>query len=278
MQVKHYDALARVFAARDARLRHALARRAASTLNGTFPDRWLNSPVFAMVFRPTLGTAPFADVAVRHSRCVAFATSTRKSGMKTFFSTEDRSRTIDASRVVHDASRHARNGLYLGHDARGWHYADGQHSVLVLGPPRSGKTSALLIPNVLSAPGAVVTTSTKPDVLDATLGTRSSGGTCHLFDPSGSVADRPGVHRLRWSPLPACTSWRTALMTARSLVVVGSSGPGAVQAEASHWTERAQALLAPLLHAAAIDGNTVGPRRNLTMPGLAVTVGEQIAA
>jgi len=174
--------------------------------------------------------------------------------MKTFFSPEDRSRTIDASRVVHDASDHARNGLYLGHDAHGWHYAEGQHSVLVLGPPRSGKTSALLIPNVLSASGAVVTTSTKPDVLDATLAARSSGGRCHLFDPSGSVADRPGVHRLRWSPLPACTSWRTALMTARSLVVVGSTGAGAVQADSSHWTERAQALLAPLLHAAALEG------------------------
>ena len=174
--------------------------------------------------------------------------------MKSFFSTEARSRTIDASRVVHDASRHAHNGLYLGHDPHGWHFADSQHSVLVLGPPRSGKTSALLIPNVLSAPGAVVTTSTKPDVLDATLGTRSSVGTCHLFDPSGSVADRPGVHRLRWSPLPGCTSWRTALMTARSLVIVGSTGSGAVHVEASHWTERAQALLAPLLHAAALEG------------------------
>jgi D-erythronate 2-dehydrogenase len=33
-----------------------------------------------------------------------------------------------------------------------------------------------------------------------------------------------------------------------------------------------------LLHAAGIDGNAVGPRRNLTMPGVAVTVGEQIDA
>lgn len=33
-----------------------------------------------------------------------------------------------------------------------------------------------------------------------------------------------------------------------------------------------------LLHAAAIDGEAVGPRRNLTMPGVAVTVGEQIEA
>src|SRR5664279_1512542 len=134
--------------------------------------------------------------------------------VKSFFSTEARSRTIDASRVVHDASRHAHNGLYLGHDRHGWHFADSQHSVLVLGPPRSGKTSALLIPNILCANGAVVTTSTKPDVLDATLAARSLVGTCHVFDPSASVADRPGVHRLRWSPLPACRSWRTALATA----------------------------------------------------------------
>ena len=33
-----------------------------------------------------------------------------------------------------------------------------------------------------------------------------------------------------------------------------------------------------LLHAAAIDGALVGPRRNLTMPGVGVSVGEQIAA
>lgn len=33
-----------------------------------------------------------------------------------------------------------------------------------------------------------------------------------------------------------------------------------------------------LVHAAEIDGGKVGPRRNLTMPGVAVTVGEQIEA
>ncbi len=174
--------------------------------------------------------------------------------MKTFFSSARNSRSDDTSRVARDVSAHARHGLYLGHDAHGWHHADPQHSVLVLGPPRSGKTSGLLIPNVLSAPGAVVTTSTKADVLDATRDARSTSGTCHLFDPSGSVDDRPGVHRLRWSPLPACTSWRTALTTARSLVLVGAAGTGAVRGESSHWTERAQALLAPLLHAAALEG------------------------
>ena len=33
-----------------------------------------------------------------------------------------------------------------------------------------------------------------------------------------------------------------------------------------------------LLHAATIDGDKVGARRNLSMPGLAVTVGQQLAA
>jgi nucleoside-diphosphate-sugar epimerase len=33
-----------------------------------------------------------------------------------------------------------------------------------------------------------------------------------------------------------------------------------------------------LVHAAAIDSADIGPRRNLTMPGVAVTVGEQIEA
>jgi nucleoside-diphosphate-sugar epimerase len=33
-----------------------------------------------------------------------------------------------------------------------------------------------------------------------------------------------------------------------------------------------------LIHAATIDGERIGPRRNLTMPGVAVTVAEQIEA
>jgi type IV secretory pathway TraG/TraD family ATPase VirD4 len=172
------------------------------------------------------------------------------------FSSRTHAQHVAAALVdARDASAAGDHGIYLGHDARGWRQAEAQHSVLVLGPPRSGKTSSLIIPNVLCANGAVVTTSTKPDVLDATVAARSSIGTCHLFDPTGSIDDREGVHRLRWSPLPACGSWRTALSTARALVSVGpAAGDGDTRSGGSHWTERAQALLAPLLHAAALDG------------------------
>jgi nucleoside-diphosphate-sugar epimerase len=45
-----------------------------------------------------------------------------------------------------------------------------------------------------------------------------------------------------------------------------------------HWHASPRAAVGFLLHAATIDGAAVGPRRNLTMPGLSVTVAEQIAA
>ncbi len=127
---------------------------------------------------------------------------------------------------------------------------------MILGPPRSGKTTSLIIPNVLASNGPVVSTSTKPDVLDGTLTARSALGRCLLFDPTGSVGRSQGLHPLHWSPLQSCTVWTSALSMARSLVEVGSAtgGPRALRGDNSHWTERAQALLAPLLHAGALDG------------------------
>ncbi|MGE0700679.1 MAG: D-erythronate dehydrogenase [Hyphomicrobiaceae bacterium] len=45
-----------------------------------------------------------------------------------------------------------------------------------------------------------------------------------------------------------------------------------------HWHASPRAAVGFLLHAATIDGGRLGPRRNLSMPGLAVTVGGQIEA
>ena len=47
--------------------------------------------------------------------------------------------------------------------------AAGEDVVLIIGPPRSGKSTGIIIPNVLLHRGAVVTTSTKPDVFLACL-------------------------------------------------------------------------------------------------------------
>jgi D-erythronate 2-dehydrogenase len=51
-----------------------------------------------------------------------------------------------------------------------------------------------------------------------------------------------------------------------------------VSDEVRHWHASPRSAVGFLVHAATMDLSVVGPRRNLTMPGLSCTVGEQIAA
>lgn len=147
--------------------------------------------------------------------------------------------------------RRSGSRLYVGTGPDGLAFAGPQQAVLVLGPPRSGKTTTLVIPNVLAATGPVIATSTKPEVMAATAAARSeNGGRCWLFDPAGTTPAPPGVTPIRWSPVAACGQWDEALLTARAMV--GAARPGPRPADAGHWLERAEAVLAPLLHAAAL--------------------------
>jgi len=51
-----------------------------------------------------------------------------------------------------------------------------------------------------------------------------------------------------------------------------------VSEDVRHWHSSPRSAVNFLIHAATLDGKQVGPRRNLTMPGLSVTIGEQIEA
>lgn len=51
-----------------------------------------------------------------------------------------------------------------------------------------------------------------------------------------------------------------------------------VSEEVRHWHASPRAAVQFLLHAATMETARIGPRRNLTMPGLSCTVGEQISA
>ena len=51
-----------------------------------------------------------------------------------------------------------------------------------------------------------------------------------------------------------------------------------VSEDVRHWHASPRSAVGFLLHAGTMDLNTIGPRRSLSMPGLSVTVGEQIAA
>ncbi|MGH7705125.1 MAG: type IV secretory system conjugative DNA transfer family protein [Candidatus Dormibacteria bacterium] len=138
--------------------------------------------------------------------------------------------------------------VLLGWDERGWLAAPPQVAALVLGPPRSGKTRGVIIPNVAAWPGPVLVTSTRRDVPDATAAWRGRRGVGWVFDPLGAVDPLPaGTHRLVWSPLRGCRTWDVARRRAESLAV--DTGRGVE--DRTHWRTRATQLVAVLLHAAA---------------------------
>ncbi|MGH9044895.1 MAG: type IV secretory system conjugative DNA transfer family protein [Acidimicrobiales bacterium] len=150
-------------------------------------------------------------------------------------------------------------GLYLGLGDHGTAWSGRERSTLVLGPSRSGKTSSLVVPNILTARGATVSTSTKPDVLMATASARRRVGWTMLFDPSGSVDVPRGVLKVGWSPLNAAFEWDGALAIADAMVrAARGDNRGARASDGDHWRERASSLLAPVLHAAAISSTPMG--------------------
>jgi type IV secretory pathway TraG/TraD family ATPase VirD4 len=157
---------------------------------------------------------------------------------------------VDPAAAVREHADRQRAGAFLGAQGERFVFADREHAVLVLGAPRSGKTTAVVIPAILAAPGAVVATSTKPDVRAATQRARATGGRVWVFDPTGEAHDpAPGAQVLRWSPVAAATGWDEALHTARAMTLAAPAlGRGTTHEQ--HWSERAAALLAPLLYAA----------------------------
>ena len=140
---------------------------------------------------------------------------------------------------------------------------EARHSLLVIGPTQSGKTTGLAIPAMLEWPGPIVATSVKDDLAVATLPWRSLLGPVAVFDPTLSsgltVAPAVGVGlpgpRSRWSPLSACESWSAAQKMAAWLV---ESTPGRRgMADAAFWYTSAGKQLAPLLLAAHRGGMTM---------------------
>ncbi|MHB1533094.1 MAG: type IV secretory system conjugative DNA transfer family protein [Acidimicrobiales bacterium] len=141
-------------------------------------------------------------------------------------------------------------GYRLGQARRVGCWASVEDSVLVLGPPRSGKGMNLVIPMILDAPGAVVTTSTRPDNLAVTLAARAGRGPVMVFDPQ-HLAQTPNVAHLRWSLIRGCETPHTAMIRAEAIVADGAKS--GVE-NASFWRTQALSVTRCMLHAAALDG------------------------
>ena len=94
-------------------------------------------------------------------------------------------------------------GYLIGRSCGREIWASVEDSILVIGPPRSGKGLHLVINAILDAPGAVVTTSTRPDNIAATIDARRERGPVAVFDPQHLTAGLPAVsgRGVRWSPI-----------------------------------------------------------------------------
>ena len=141
-------------------------------------------------------------------------------------------------------------GYLLGQSHGKQVWASVEDSILVIGPPRSGKGLHVVIPAILDAPGAVVTTSTRPDNLATTLSARQKVGPVAVFDPQHLADGIPAG--LRWSPIRGCEDPLTAMIRATGLAAATGLSHGGVEG-GGFWEGKTRTALQALLHAAALD-------------------------
>ena len=126
-------------------------------------------------------------------------------------------------------------------------YSTWEDMVMMIAGPRTGKSTSLVVPAVLDAPGGVLVTSNKRDVVDATRDVRAQRGPVWVFDPQGIALEQPTWW---WNPLSYVTDEVRAAKLAEHFAS-GSREPGAKTD--AYFDPAGQDLLAGLLLAAALD-------------------------
>lgn len=143
-------------------------------------------------------------------------------------------------------------GYLLGRSQGQEIWASVEDSVLVVGPPRSGKGLHLVINAILDAPGAVVTTSTRPDNITATIRARKDRGPVAVFDPQQLARELDLPSGQRWSPVRGCDDPLTAMIRANGLAASTGLSSGGVES-GGFWEGKTRSALQALLHAAALE-------------------------
>lgn len=122
---------------------------------------------------------------------------------------------------------------------------------LVFGGPRTGKTG-WLAGRIIDAPGAVVVTSTRTDLLALCGPLRARKGPVWVFNAVGLGGIASTV---TFDPLTGCADPVTATERATDMIgAVSKAGSG----DREFWDAQARRVLAALLHAAALGGYRMG--------------------
>ena len=141
---------------------------------------------------------------------------------------------------------------FLGWASQGWLfrwrvYAHLESLVLVIAAPQEGKSQAAA-GAIIDAPGPVLATSIRGDLVGATAGLRARVGRVHIWNPeeTGGFGSTFG-----WNPVAGCEDVGTAVRRA-GYMVEAVTGRGL--SDEAFWNDQASMVLAACLHAAALAG------------------------
>ncbi|MFF4652551.1 type IV secretory system conjugative DNA transfer family protein [Streptomyces sp. NPDC001380] len=154
-----------------------------------------------------------------------------------------------------------------------------EYLYLVIATSGRHKTSALVVPQILRAPGACLATSVKGDVVEATRLPRSYLGACWVFDPQQLAGEPPAWW---WNPLADVRTLADAEDLTAVLVEAGKEA-GEQARRDGFFDPKGRQVLASTLLAAALDGHSLvqaylwladrgnsAPERVLTRHGMGV--------
>lgn len=130
-------------------------------------------------------------------------------------------------------------------------YVQQRDCTLVEGPTGAGKTWRLAVQRCWDAPGFLLVTTTKADLIAATVAHRRGLGEIAVFDPE-QITGWP--HPVKWSLLAGCEDPSIALRRASALVKAAPMGD---VRNSSFWEERGTTLLRCYLMAARVSGKNL---------------------
>lgn len=125
-------------------------------------------------------------------------------------------------------------------------------SKLIVAPAGAGKTSRVLVPDLLQHRGPAISATVKTDVLWLTLHRRAEQGPIYVLNPSESA----GLGTCRFSPLMSIETFDDALRAGQWLSDAGHDADDGIKGQ-EFWDSLARRMLAPALFLAARENYTL---------------------